>query len=190
MKRGNGGNGDAGFIIRLAGAFQNTVIFTELTTNFFNHFAGRFGDGFHGDRGKQESEHPADKQTDDDFRGQNIDSVKFDGLGVGNEKRQGGQSRRADGKSFTDGGRGIPDGIQGIGDFTDTFVKTAHFGDPAGVVGDGTVSVNGDGAAGGSQHPDGGQSDTVKTGCHISDHDADDDENDRNGGGVHPDGKT
>ena len=66
-------------------------------------------------------------------------------------------------------------------------VKAAHLRDAAGVVGDRTVSVNGDGDAGGGEHADCRESDTVKAGKLICKENAYADEDDGYPGGHHAD---
>ena len=82
-------------------------------------------------------------------------------MDVGIEQSQGGQGRRAHGKAFADGRGGIAQGIQFIGHGLDVFPKASHFSNSAGVVRDGTVSVDGHGHANGRQHAHGSQSNAV-----------------------------
>ena len=64
---------------------------------------------------------------------------------------------------------------------------TGHFGNTAGVVGDGAVSVNGDGDTDGGQHTDGSQSHAVQTGQSGSHNHGGSDQNDGQSGGLQTD---
>ena len=58
---------DAGSVVGLFGAEENSRFCGELTTDFAHNGAGSDSDGVHGASGKDEGKKPADKETDDDF---------------------------------------------------------------------------------------------------------------------------
>ena len=190
MESRGGGNTDAGCVVGLRGAFENAGNLTELTANLFDHLVGRFGDRVHRHGGEGEGKHAADQKTDDHIGGENIDAdgFKIDLVGVGDKQRESCERGGADGKTLAHGGRGVADGVEFIRDLTHMGIQAAHLGDTAGVVGDGPVGVHRDRDAGGGQHADGGQSDTVEIiGNTIGDIDPDADQDDGHPGAHHAD---
>ena len=185
-----GGDGDAGLVVRLLGSGENAGSLSELTTDFFDHVVCCTTDGLHGERGEQEGQHTADEDTGDDRSVGQADAGKADGLRVGGEQSQGGQSGRTDGEALADSGGGVADGVELVSDLTDMRVEFGHFCDTAGVVGNGAVGVDRNGDTGGGQHTDSGKSDAVKACRRIGDEDADGDEQQRDGGGFHTDSKA
>ena len=140
----------------------------ELTANFHYHFVSSFTNGFHGHSAKHKRQGGTDEYTDQNNRIQQIDSFQFHNLRVCGEQSQRGQRGRTDGKSFADSSSSIADGVQGISDFTNACGQFSHFRNAACVIGNRTVSVNRYGDAGGCQHADCGQGDTVNAQCRIS----------------------
>ena len=186
FQRSGSGDINAFRVIRFLGSFHNAGELMELTANFFDHLVGSFADGVHGQSGEEHGEHTADEESGNDFRFQKVDGGKVGDLRIGYEECKSGKSGGTDGKAFADSGGGVTDSIKSIGDLTDFFGKLAHFGDTAGVIGDRTVSVNGNNGTGGGKHTDSGNGDAVKAECPVSAEDTDSDQKDRENGG----GKT
>ena len=74
-----------------------------------------------------------------------VTQADFNLFNIGSQQRQGGEGGRSDGKALAGGGRGVAQGVQHVRLFTHGRIQFAHLGVAAGVVGDGTVSVCGQG---------------------------------------------
>ena len=90
-------------------------------------------------------------------------ALQLNSLCIGYEQSQCSQSCRTDGEAFTHSSSGVTNCVQLICDLTDGVIQTGHLSDTAGIIGDGTVSVNSYGDTGGGQHTDSCQRDTVQT---------------------------
>ena len=84
-------------------------------------------------------------------------------MGVSREQRQSGQRSGTDSKAFTDCSGGVAHRIQRIGDLTYAFRQFRHFRNTAGIIGNRTISVNGNGNAGSCQHTYSRQGNTINT---------------------------
>ena len=190
FQSGLGGNGNAAAVIGAAGTFQNPGDFFELTAYFKDHFVGSAAHSLHGQCREEEGQHTAEEQTGNDFGVENVDGAETNGLSVSGEQGKSGKSGGTDGETFTDGGGGVTHGVESVGDFTDMGIQFAHFGDTAGVVGDGAVSVNGNDDTGSGKHTNSGKSDTVEVGKFVRDQDRDHDNDDGERRGHHTGGNT
>ena len=161
----------------------------ELTANLFDHAVSCLGNGVHGHCREHEREHAADEQTDNDGGAGQCDLVcgQAGCLSEGNEQSKCGQSCRADREALAHCCGGVADCVELVGDLTHGVVKAAHLCDAAGIVGDGAVSINRDGDAGGGEHADCCKSNAVQACKLVSKEDAYADENDGNPGGHHAD---
>ena len=155
-----GADGDAGRRIGLARAFHEARDFAELTADFLHHLARGLANRGHGHGGDQIGNDAADEDADDHQGIGDVDGIQTNGLGVGHEQGQGGQSGGADGESLADGGGGVAQGVQFIGDRAGFGAKFGHFGDAARVIGDGAVGVHGHGGADGGEHAHRGDADS------------------------------
>ena len=73
LQSSGGGDGHAGLVVRLAGAFHDAGDGTELSSYFFNHFKCSFPYGLHCECREQEGQHTTDQQTDDNTEDQCTD---------------------------------------------------------------------------------------------------------------------
>ena len=153
--------------------------------------------------------------------GKPFDTVRFNDTNesdtnffdVGSEERERGERCGTDGKAFARCRRRVPERVERVRAFAHLRVKTGHFGVPAGVVGDGTVSVRRERDSERGEHPDRRDADPVETeterfcredigeryafdqaeAARREDkrkHNRDNDRNHGNAGGKHPDADT
>ena len=134
---------------------------------------GCLGNRLHGHGREKEGEHASDEQADDDMGVQDINGAKLYCLRIGHKQGQGGQCGGADGKALADGSSGVAHGIQLIGDFTHGFVQAGHFRNPARIVSNGAVGVNGNRDPGGGKHSHSCQGNSVKSHKPVGYKDAD-----------------
>src|SRR5690554_4569807 len=88
------------------------------------------------------------------FRGiQNLHKHHAHFLKVRSQKRQGCQSRTTNGKALTGSGSRVPQRIERIGTLTHLGTQTTHLGISAGIVGNGAVSIGGQGNPQSGKHP-------------------------------------
>ena len=73
---------------------------------------------------------------------------------VRSQQGQGGEGGRSDGKALAGSGRGVAEGVQHVGLLTDGRIQFAHLGVAAGIVGNGAVSICGQGDSQGGKHAD------------------------------------
>ena len=164
VKSCGGGNADAGGVIGLRGPFKDAGNLTELAANLFNHLVRRLGDGIHRHGGEGKGKHTADQKSDDHVGGKYVDTCGFEAdlVRIGDKQGESGERRGPDGKALAHCGRRIADCVELIRNLTYMGIQTAHLGDTAGVVSDGTVGVNRDGDSGGGQHADRSQRNAVQ----------------------------
>ena len=134
---------------------------------------------------EQERQHGAQQQADQHRRVQQVDLLQADDLLVGAEHGQGGQGGRTDGEALADGRGGVAHGVELVGARPHFLAQAGHLADAAGVVGDGTVGVDGQLDAGGREHAQGRDGDAVEAGELVGDQDHDAQHDDRQGGGLH-----
>ena len=165
-----GGDGNAGLVIGSVSSLDEG----NLSADFSDHVLGGFTDGAHGEGGEGVGEHGTDEETGE---GEGLEDVDFVGISVsedtfrvgglsntgheGTEESEGDEAGGANGETLTDSGGGVASGIEGVGGSSDVGVEVGHLSDSTGVVGDGTVSVNGEGNGEAAEHADGGKGNSV-----------------------------
>ena len=153
-------------VLGLARAVHDALDVAKLTSHFHHDRARSAADRFHGHGTEEVGNQAADEQADDDFGVAQVEldvgtqALQF--VGVVGEKHQRSQTGRADGVAFGDGFGGVAHRVQRIGDVAHAGRKFGHFGDTAGVVGDGAVGVERDHDAGHAQHGGGGNGNAVQ----------------------------
>ena len=170
-----GGDGDAGLVVGLLGTVEDTGTLGKLAADLSDHLTGSLGNGVDEHAGEEEGQRTADDGTG---QRQRIDDVEDQirgrivvGVEEGDHQSQSCESAGADGEALTDSSGGVTDGVKGVGDLTDVLIQTAHLGDTAGVVGDGTVGVNGDSDGNEGEHTDSSHSYAVHTGDVVGEDD-------------------
>ena len=161
------------------GARLSGVHSLELILDFLEHSLGGITDGLHGHGGEPVGEHSTDEETSEGERLKDVDLVGVGSLhdfvlsiihgedGVGDtgdestEEGEGDEASGADGETLADSGGGVACSVKIVSAVTDILNKVGHLSDSTSVVGDGAVSVNGEGDREAAEHADGGKSDTV-----------------------------
>ena len=184
------GNAFAVFSFDTFFAFEQAGDFFELATDFLHHILSGAADGEHGKRAEPEGKDATDEETDDDERIHGVDGFKAHDLGISDEERKGSEGSRTNGEAFADGSGGVTDAVEFVCAVTDFFVESGHFGDTAGVVGDWTISVNGELDTGCGEHTECCESDTVHTAEQIGDEDSRCNEDDGDNRGNHTNGEA
>ena len=69
---------------------------------------------------------------------------RFERVGVIGEEHECGEPCRSDGIALGDGLGGVANRVKRVSDLSNMFGQIGHFGDSAGVVGDGAVSIQSD----------------------------------------------
>ena len=205
VQGGLGAEVNAAGIVRIRLAVHQADDLLELTTNLYHDGLGGTADRLHGECGKDEGQAGADEQADQYNGGHHREVIEGDGsadllnlFDVGSDESQSGEGSRADGEALTGGGGGVAEGVKRIGALTNLRLQAGHFGDTAGVIGNGAVGIGGQGDAQRSQHADSRQRDAVKThsgggaaaGNIIGDQDADRNDDDGQDGGQHAQAQT
>ena len=222
-----GGNAHAGGVVRALLAFEDARNLAELAADLHHHLLGGAAHGVHRETAEQEGHHGADKHAHQHHRvhegdvvvihdihngGRNrihgtvadgehmlpdMTQADLDLFDVGCQQGQGGEGGAADGESFARSGRGVAQGIQDVGLLADGRIQLGHLRIAAGVIGDGAVSVRGQGDAQGREHTYGGDGNAVQAmaqGIHaeaeargeaVSQQDGHADGHHRNGRGDH-----
>ena len=144
-----------------------------MATDLLNHFHGRITHCGHGDGRDEEGNQAANEQANQhlgvaDVQGEA--SCPSAGPGVLyrlHERRddgEGSEGRSANGEAFTNRRGGVAELVEGVGDLPRTFSEAAHLRDASGVIGYGTVGVDGHGDADGGQHAQGCDTHAVESG--------------------------
>ena len=78
-----GSNTNAGFVVGRISTGEDTRLFSDLPSDFFDHFLGSLSDGFHGESRESVRKHCTNKETSEDQRIGNTDtSFCIDSVGV------------------------------------------------------------------------------------------------------------
>ena len=160
MESSSSGDIYASTIVSFSFAFEQARDFTELTTNFFNHFVSSFTNGFHGHSAEYERKGCTDEQTNQSYGVQEVDGFQTNNLCISGEQCQCGQSCGTDSKTFTDSSGGVTYGVKFVSDFTNFVGEFGHFCDTTSVVSDRTISVYCYGQTSGGEHTNCSQGDT------------------------------
>ena len=147
-------------------------------------------DGEHCESAEPERQDAADKEPDDDEGTLGVDGGEVHDLCVGDEEGERGERGRTDGEAFSDGSGRVADAVEFVGAFADFVFEGAHFGNTAGIVGDGAVGVDGELDTGGGEHAEGRKGDAVQTAGEEGTRDGDADEENGNDAGNHTNGET
>jgi len=158
VKRGFGGNGNTGLVVRDDGTILDAWLFLDLTSNFFDHLKSGLTDRFHGHGGEGVGEHGADNETGEDQRISNDNGLVTEGIaelafgtqvvlvhGSGDEGTEEGHTDkggRSNGETFTDSGSGVTSRVESISLFSQEFTKGAHFSNTTGIIGNWAVGIN------------------------------------------------
>lgn len=163
----------------------------ELILDFLEHALGGITDGLHGHGGEPVGEHGTDEETSEGVWLKDVDLVgvgsldlgivslghEDDGVGdtgdEGAEEGEGDEAGGSDGETLADGGGGVAGSVKIVSAVTDILLKVGHLSDSTSVVGDGAISVNGEGNREAAEHAEGGKSDTVHGSVRESDKDGD-----------------
>jgi len=160
-----GGDTNALSVIGLLSSHDSGV----LSLDFLNHELSGISDGTHGEGREPVREHRSEKESSE---GVGVEDVNGDGLveglsntgDEGSEKSESDKGSGSNGETFTDSGGGVTSGIELISGFSNVFLEVGHLGDTSGIIGDGTVSVNGEGDGEASEHTDGRKGNSVHGG--------------------------
>ena len=177
-------------VFGFAGAFEQTRDFAELAAHLIHHVHGGAAYALHGKGGEHHGDHGADEEGGEYVGFENVDAVDAGEVYVSGEQTEGGKGCRSDGETFADGGGGVAHGVEYVGAFTDFFGEFAHFGDTAGVVGNGAESVDGELHGRGGHHGGSGNGHTVETCQAVSGPDGGGEQHDRDPGRHHARGQT
>ena len=170
-ERGVGGDLDASVVVGLFGTVDDTGVVSDLSSDLLDHFEGGFADGLHGHSGERVGEHGTDDETgedegvgdDDGLVAERVREIGVVGVhGPGDEGAEEGHADEgggADGEALADSGGGVTGRVEGVGLLPEELSEGAHFGDAAGVVGDGSVGVDGETDRERGEHPEGGEAD-------------------------------
>jgi len=160
-----GGDGNALLVVSLGSSHNGG----ELSLDFLNHELSGITDGTHGEGGEPVREHRSEKEAGEGVGVEDI-NLDLDSVGLsdsgdeGTEEGEGDKGSGSNGESFTDSGSGVTGGIELVSGFTDRFLEVGHLGNTSGVIGDGTVSVNGEGDGEASEHTNGRKGNSVHGG--------------------------
>jgi len=164
-ERSLSGDTNALFVIGFTSSHDGGV----LSLNFLNHELSGISDGTHGEGREPVREHGSEKETS---KGIGVEDVNGDGFvegltntgNEGSEKSESDKGSGSNGETFTDSGGGVTCGIELVSHFSNIFFEVGHLGNTSGVIGDGTVSVNGEGDGEASEHTDGREGNSVHGG--------------------------
>ena len=187
--RGGGRDVDATLRVRLGVPLQEARDLPELAPDLVDHVEGGVAHRGHRERGDEERKDPADEEPDQHLRlADRKGEARYrsrDGLHVGGDDREGGEGRRPDREPLADGRGGVADLVEGIGDRAGLLPEPAHLRDPARVVGNRAVGVDGHGHADRRKHPDRGESHSVEPREQARDGDDDAEGEHRDGHRLH-----
>ena len=172
-----GGNAHTAGIVRTLPSFQDARYLVELAADLHHHLGSGAAHGVHGEAAEEEGHHGADENahqhlgvhqgdvvqihdirnagvhgfhrtvTNLQHRPADMTQPNLQFFNIGGQQGQGRQGGRADGKALSGSGGGVAQGVQYIRLFAHGRVQFAHLGVAAGIVGDGTVGVRGQGDA-------------------------------------------
>jgi len=90
---------------------------------------------------------------------------------------------------LANGGRGVAGGVERVGSLPDPAAHAGHLSDPAGVVADGAVGVDGQPSGDRAQHPESGDRDAIDGSQREADVDGHGDGEDGHDDGLVPEGE-
>ena len=162
---GLSGDLNATFIVWLVFVSSSLLFHTVVVIldDEVHHVISGISDSLHGEGSEEVWEHSTDEETGELGWLEDIDGGITNS---GNESTEEGKTDEASGtdsETFTDGGGGVTSGIEGISEISDFSWKSRHFSDSTGIVRDWSISINGKGNWEGSEHTEGGKTDTVHT---------------------------
>jgi len=164
-KRSLSGDTNALFVIGLFTSHDGGV----LSLNFLNHELSGITDGTHGEGGEPVREHRSEKESSEGIGVKDVnDDLFVEGLSntgdEGTEEGKGDKGSGSNGETFTDSGGGVTSGIELVSGFSNRFLEVGHLSNTSGIIGDGAVSVNGEGDGEASEHTDGRKGNSVHGG--------------------------
>jgi len=160
-----GGDANALIVIGLTSIHNSG----ELSLDFLNHELSSITDGTHGEGGEPVREHRSEKEAGEGVGVEDV-NLDLDSVGLsdsgdeGTEEGEGDKGGGSNGETFTDSGGGVTSGIELVSHLSDLFLEVGHLSNTSGVIGDGTVSVNGEGDGEDSEHTNGREGNSVHGG--------------------------
>ena len=132
-------------MIWFCSAFHQAGNFSELTSNFLNHFHRSVADSGHGDRCNSQWQGSTDEDAHEHHRivqlQRKVGLLCDHGFNKCCDDRQRRQRSCTNCEAFANGGSGVTNFVETICDVTDVFTKTAHFSNPPCVISNGAISV-------------------------------------------------
>jgi hypothetical protein len=169
LEGGLGGNLDALGVVRVSDLLTRSSIGLELfdLSHVFHddrhHLLSGLADGDHGHGGEPVREHSTDEQTRELDGLEDVDGSLLNTGDESTEESETNKAGRANGETLANSGSGVTGGIEGISSVSDNLGEGGHLSETTGVVGDGTVAINGEGDGKGAEHTEGREADTVHT---------------------------
>mmetsp|Transcript_17468 Transcript_17468/g.55699 ORF Transcript_17468/g.55699 Transcript_17468/m.55699 type:complete len:792 (-) Transcript_17468:58-2433(-) len=164
----------------------------ELALDLLDHLVGGNADRLHGHGREPVRNHSADQEGSKDTRGKDRNGVRAElrASDEGTEEREANEASRADREALADGSSGVASGVESIGLLAHLLGEAGHLGDTTGVVGDGTVSVDGEADREGREHAEGGEGHAVEAAEVEGGENGEGEEEDRDDGRLVAEGKT
>jgi len=141
-----GGDGNAAIVVGFFGSVGDAFV-GELAADFIDHGHGGDTDGFHGHGGEPVGEHSTNEDARKNTVIKDVDDANVDTSDEGTIEGESDEGGRTNGETLTDGSGGVTSSIESISDFTNFISHRSHFGETTSVVGDGTISVDGEGSS-------------------------------------------
>ena len=192
---------DAGSIVGLIIAEEDSRSGGELAPNFTDYGTRGNADGIHRAGGEDEGKESADEEADNDLgfgegefeaghsRTQGKE-VGFQLLNVASEKYKRGKTCGGDRIAFGHRFHGVADGVEFIGPLANRFGHARHHSDSSRVIRDRSECIEGDDDSGHGEHRHDGNGNAVEAGEVVAKENGDPDEADGESRGVGADGQA
>jgi len=135
----------------------------EIFDDEIHHLRSGISDGLHGQGGESVWEHSSNHKSTELDGLEDINACGSNSGVEGAEKGKTDKASRSDSESLSNSGGSVSCGIKSISLGSDSSWESGHLGNTTGVVRDWSISVNGKGNWEGSEHSEGGETDSVHT---------------------------
>jgi hypothetical protein len=184
------GDPDAAGVVRRGAALHEARDGGELAAHLLHHLERRAAHAPHRHRREPVREHGANEQPHEHLGVQHVHVRDARAAHERAEQRQRHQRGGPDGEALADGRGGVAGGVKRVGHLPDAAAHAGHLGDPAGVVADGAIGVDGQPGGDRAQHPERRHRDAVDGGQREADVDGHGDGEDGHDDGLVPEGEA